>query len=66
MDDRLHWILSLSALGLWVIAVLALYFFVLRKHIESHKDYSREELNQLLKTRWQRNQEMMTKNKKRF
>jgi hypothetical protein len=56
MDERLHWIISLSALGLWVLAVWALYFFVLRKHMESYEDYSREELAEIFKTRRQRDQ----------
>jgi hypothetical protein len=56
MDERLHWIISLSALGLWVLAVWALYFFVLRKHMEPYEDYSREELAEIFKTRRQRDQ----------
>jgi hypothetical protein len=54
MDERLHWILSLSALGLWVVAVWALYFFVLRKHIVSDENQNRKELAEFFKTRNQR------------
>jgi hypothetical protein len=54
MDERLHWILSLSALSLWVFAVLALYFFVLREYMISNENQNRKELAEFYKTRRQR------------
>jgi hypothetical protein len=54
MDERLHWILSLSAIGLWVIAVWALYFVVLRKHMKDIDSIEPEKLTAVFKTRRQR------------
>ena len=65
MDESTQWILSLSAIGLWFVAVWALYFFVLKKDIEHYKNYSRADLGEIFKTRRQRYLETINKNKDR-
>lgn len=62
MDETIYWIVSLSAIGLWFIAVWAIYFFVLRKYM----DYSRVELSEIFKTRRQRYLETINKTKSGF
>jgi hypothetical protein len=54
MDERLHWILSLSALGLWTLAVWAVYFFFIRHQMKDIDEISVEQRKKLLETRNQR------------
>jgi hypothetical protein len=54
MDERLHWALTLSALGLWALTVWAVYFFIVRKQLKGLEDLSPRERSKLLKTRHQR------------
>ena len=57
MDESLHWVLSLTALGLWVLAVWAVYFFIIRRQLKNLEDVSPQGRAELLKTRRQRDLE---------
>lgn len=54
MDESTHWLLTLSALGLWALAVWAVYYFFIRHHIRDINEMTDEERARLLETRRQR------------
>jgi len=58
MDESLHWVLSLTALGLWVLAVWAVYFFIIRRQLKDIENVSSGDRAELLKTRRQRDLEI--------
>jgi hypothetical protein len=61
MDESTQWVLSLSALGLWALAVWAVYFFFLKKHMRELDELPDEERAKLLETRRQRDTRLSRK-----
>jgi len=60
----MHWLWTLGALGLWLLAVLLVYFLFLRKHIEDVKTLPKESIN-IFETRYQRDEKTYIKDRKR-
>jgi hypothetical protein len=65
MDGSLmHWLWTLGAFGVWLLAVWSVYFFFLRKHIEDIKTLPKDSIN-FFETRHQRDEKFYLKNRKR-
>lgn len=54
MSESEHWLLTLSAFGLWVAAVWIVYFVFLKEHIKDLESLTPEERARLMETRRQR------------
>lgn len=54
MDESTHWVFSSIALGLWVLALWAVYFFFVRRHMKELDEMTPEERFKVLETRRQR------------
>jgi len=54
MDELSHWVWTLIAIGLWLVAVGLLYFFFIRRAIEVFELLPPEERAKVLRTRRQR------------
>jgi len=54
MDESTHWLLTLSALGLWALAVWAVYFFFIKDQMKDLDEMSPEDRQSFLETRRQK------------
>jgi hypothetical protein len=58
MDESTHWLLSLIALGLWALAVWAVYFFFIKDQMKELDKMSLEERKKFLETRRQKDERL--------
>jgi hypothetical protein len=61
MDESTHWLLSLLALGLWVLAVVSAYQFFVKPHMRELDEMAPEERAKILETRRQRDAKLTRK-----
>jgi hypothetical protein len=50
MDELSHWVWTLTAIGLWLLAVGSIYFFFIRHEIKAFDLISPEERAKALRT----------------
>ena len=53
MDELFHWIWTLTAIGLWLLAVGLIYFFFIRRAIKASELMTPAERAKALRTRRQ-------------
>jgi phosphotransferase system glucose/maltose/N-acetylglucosamine-specific IIC component len=53
MDELFHWIWTLTAIGLWLLAVGLIYFFFIRRAIKAFELMTPAERAKALRTRRQ-------------
>ena len=54
MDELSHWVWTLIAIGLWLLAVGSIYFFFIRHEIKAFELMPPKERAKVLRTRRQR------------
>jgi hypothetical protein len=64
MDELSHWMWTLTAVGLWLLAVGLVYFFFLRGQMKNFDNITTTERAMLFKTRRQILLDPKNKNKK--